>query len=61
VTVATPGLVSPFTGDPIAALPISASWLARAEVEEGQEAIVNSPSVQIGELSLSYDRLGLLA
>jgi hypothetical protein len=65
VTVATPSLVSPFTGSPIAALPVRASWLARAEVdirdwvEEEQEAVVNGRQVQIGALTLTYDRLGL--
>lgn len=59
VTVATPGLSSPFTGNPIAALPVRASWLARAEVEEGQEAFVSGREVQIGMLILTYDHLGL--
>ena len=65
VTVATPSLVSPFTGGPIAALPIPISWLARVNVDfrdwvEGeQEAVVNGRQVQIGALILTYDRLGL--
>jgi len=59
VTVATPGLVSPFTRGTIAAVPIPASWLARSNVEEGQEAVVNGQQVQLGALSLAYDRLGL--
>jgi CRISPR-associated endonuclease/helicase Cas3 len=65
VTVATPGLMSPFTGDPIEALPIPVSWFARANVDftdwvEGeQEAVVTGRQVQIGALILTYDRLGL--
>jgi hypothetical protein len=59
VTIATPNLVSPFTGGPIAALPTPVSWLARANVDQKQEAIVSSQHVQIGALSLTYDRLGL--
>ena len=59
ITVATPGLVSPFTGDAIEALPIPASWLARAEVGCEQAAVVNGGLVQIGALTLSYNRLGL--
>jgi len=59
VTVSTPGLVSPFTGGPIAALPIPASWLARAQVQDEQEAVVNDRQIQIGALTLTYNRLGL--
>jgi len=60
VTVATPGLVSPFTGDPIPAVPIPGSWLARAKVEVEQDiAVVTGRQVQIGALTLTYDRLGL--
>ena len=59
VTIATPGLVSPFTGDPIAAIPVPSSWLARAKVEDEAEAVVSDRQIQIGALTLTYDRLGL--
>jgi hypothetical protein len=59
ITVATPGLISPFTGGPIEALPIPASWLARVAVGEDQKAAVHGRQVQIGALALICDRLGL--
>jgi hypothetical protein len=65
ITIATPGLVSPFTGGPLAALSIPISWLARANVDfrdwvEGeQEAVVTGRQVQIAALTLTYDRLGV--
>jgi hypothetical protein len=65
ITIATPGLVSPFTGGPIAALSIPISWLARVNVDfrdwvEGEhEAVVTGRQVQIAALTLTYDRLGV--
>jgi hypothetical protein len=58
VTIETPGLHSPFTDTEIAALPIPSRWL-RSIPPEQHQAIISGSSVVLGDLRMTYTRLGL--
>ena len=58
VTVAVKGLVSPFTGDAIKALPIPGRWL-RGAVLPDKPINAASGEFRVGTHDYAYDRLGI--
>jgi CRISPR-associated endonuclease/helicase Cas3 len=57
ITVETPGLSSPLTGEPVAALPIPARWLVG--ISPSTPAMVDGQAIRIGTLALYYGSRGL--
>jgi CRISPR-associated endonuclease/helicase Cas3 len=57
ITVETPGLSSPLTGKPVAALPVPARWLVG--VQPNTAAVVDGQAIRIGTLALFYGPRGL--
>jgi CRISPR-associated endonuclease/helicase Cas3 len=59
VTVATPGLRSPFLHESIEAMPVPARWLAGAGAPDQLSATVEGSCITLGGVTMIYDRLGL--
>ena len=58
VEVPVQGLVSPFTGRPLASVPIRAKWIG--SVPQGTIGVVRQPGViDVGGVLFSYDERGL--
>jgi hypothetical protein len=57
ITIATPGLRSPFDGEPIEALPVRLNWLRG--VTPTTAATVDGSLVRIGTLTLRYEADGV--
>ena len=58
VEVLVRGLVSPFTGRPLASVPVRAKWISN--VPQGTEGVVRQPGViDVGGVLFSYDERGL--
>lgn len=59
VTIATPGLASPFTGDAIDALPLPARWLSVAGPIDELPVAVTGNRVSVGDRAFTYTKLGV--